>query len=74
MAGANCEIGMGPSGGIESQEMERHLDFVYYRTLFATLCVVAAAAAASVVLLATDPLLAVLPAAFVLGWLNLAGL
>lgn len=55
-------------------ELDPELDIVRRRTLHATWWIVAAAAALTVALAMSMTLLALIPVAFVLGWLNLAGL
>lgn len=53
--------------------VERQLDVVRRRTLLATGAVILLAAAGTAAGMAADPTSALLPIAFILGWLNLAG-
>jgi hypothetical protein len=59
---------------VDLAELDEEIRRVKRRALSATVGIVAVAGAVALPCVATDRQLALLPAAFVLGWLNLAGL
>ncbi|MFL5910181.1 MAG: hypothetical protein ACJ768_06385 [Gaiellaceae bacterium] len=67
-AATACPVGQAP------REHEADLESIRGKATKATALVVAGAVASAVPLGLADPYLAILPCAFVLGWLNLVGL